>query len=184
MTTDWHEIMAVEDWRRRNRLVEEALRRFLATLPEDGPSMSTGSMLDKLLPLEEIDATTREQAIKQVMKIASNAAGLRDTVREISTKGWNAGREVNRYRWSYRSYKPVPGTPERPRTAHAPQAAPPASIEPAGSQALGAANSGARWRISTITSSTLTELRLDLELVTRRVEKLEAAMKQPPLMEG
>ncbi len=174
MTTDWQEIMAVEDWRRRNRLVEEALRRFLAAIPEEDASISTGSMLDRLLPLEEVDATTREAAIKQVMKIAANAAGLRDVVREVSTKGWNAGREVNRYRWSHRPYKPVPGTPERPRTASAAQAAPPTSIEPAGSQALGAANSGA----------SLTELRLDLELVTRRVEKLEAALKTPPLMEG
>ena len=120
MTTDWQEIMAVEDWRRRNRLVEDEIRQWLASLPEDDPSMSTNEMLARLLPVDEIDEETREAVVKHVMKIARHATGLSERVQEIAETGWNKGKLIKRHRWAYRPYKAAPTPPAGNTASSAP----------------------------------------------------------------
>ena len=104
--SDWHGIMAIEDWREKYRRIEDGMRRLSAVLSPT-VDISTTEYINQLF--WDCGADVKEEGISRLMKVAKHVTDLRTERQEVATKGYNNGKTITRYRWGFVPYKPPAG---------------------------------------------------------------------------
>ena len=99
---EWADIVSMPDWREKYRHIEDGMRQLSASLLKDD-DLSTTEYFTMLF--KDCDAATKDEGMAKAMKVAKHVTDLRTARQETATKGYNVGKSITRYRWSYVPYK-------------------------------------------------------------------------------